>query len=731
MRGKRIFFYILGAFISGTLLLIYIQYNSSKNISSLITGNEKLLSEFKVNSELKELKADITSVEGKVRGIVFTKDTSHIEELETKIAEVEGDLKHLQKITDDDSTVKFVDDLDRMVHQKLFFSKEILDSFYSGRRISAESLITNQESENLTDSIRQITQKIEITRQSLLTAVTSFVDESGKKAQQFSTILIVLVLISGVGLFWYIINTIQKHILLIQQLNISEKKVRESARIKENFMTNMSHEIRTPMTAILGFANLLQNKNLDEESKEYLNTIQKSGESLLGIINDVLYLSKIEAGMVHFESAPFSIRELLHSIKTMLKPIATKKKLQFSVDVNESVPDILEGDAARLTQILLNLIGNALKFTSQGSVSVSVTNEGISGNALNTGITVTDTGIGVEREKLQHIFERFQQAEDSITRKYGGTGLGLSIARDLVLLQNGTIDVESELGEGTSFRLIIPYKISAEKFINKPYVESRTTSEINFENYSILVVEDNEINQSLIKHLFKSWQLNFDLANNGREAIDKLRAKEYDLILMDIQMPEADGYTTAQEIRDKLKLNTPIIAMTAHAFAGEREKCLSYGMNEYISKPIREKQLQELISQFIQMNPNVVLQSEPDSSTGNGTYQYINLQYMKEVSRGNTEYEKTVTEQFIEAIPKDLQLLEKVWKSNDLIHLREIAHNMKTTVSVMGLNELLEPYLDTLEFEELNQYTFYESYLTLKSVCETSLEEAKLFHSSF
>ena len=731
MRGKKIFFYILAAFITGTLLLIYIQYNSTKNINSLITGNEKLLNEFKINSDLKELKGDLTSVESKVRGIVLTKDTSHIEELEIKIAEVQNGLNHLQKISDDDSTVKFIDDLDRMVHEKLFLSKEILDSFYSAGRFAAENLITNQKNSGLTDSIKLITQKIEITRRNLLTGVTALIDKSGKKAQRFSTVLIVVVLVSGAGLFWYIINTIRKQVSLIEQLNISEKKVRESARLKENFIANMSHEIRTPMTAILGFTNLLQYKNLDRESQEYLQTIQRSGESLLSIINDVLDLSKIEAGMVRIESAPFSIRGLLHSTEILLKPKAAEKQLQLSMDVDESVPDILEGDPTRLTQILLNLIGNALKFTSLGMVSVTITNLGISDNVLNTGITVADTGIGVEKEKLQQIFERFQQAEDSITRRYGGTGLGLSIARDLVQLQNGTIDVESEPGKGTTFKIMIPYKISTENFTKKAEIESNIAPEISFENHRILVVEDNEINQSLIKYLFRSWQLNFDLANNGTEAIDKLLLNKYDLILMDIQMPAMDGYTTAMEIRDKLKLNVPIIAMTAHAFAGEREKCLSCGMNEYISKPLREKQLQELISRFIKINPNIVLPIEPASSTANGTYQYINLQYIKEVSRGNSEYEKTVTEQFIEAMPKDLQSMEKAWQSNDITHLRQIAHSMKTTVSVMGLNEVLEPYLDTLEFEDLDQNTFYKSYLTCKSVCETSLEEAKLFHSSF
>jgi CheY-like chemotaxis protein len=237
---------------------------------------------------------------------------------------------------------------------------------------------------------------------------------------------------------------------------------------------------------------------------------------------------------------------------------------------------------------------------------------------VKTGITITDTGIGVDKDKLLYIFDRFQQAEDSVTRKYGGTGLGLSIVRDLVMLQDGTIDAESEPGMGTTFRLMIPYRISAEDFANKTSdTKSLITPGINFENQFILVVEDNEINQRLIRHLFKNWGLKFDLAGNGREAIEKLGLKKYDLILMDIQMPEMDGYTATRVIRDKLKLNTPIIAMTAHALAGERGKCLSHGMNEYISKPIREEQLHNLIAQFTEIKSTPVLHNLQVSSIAN------------------------------------------------------------------------------------------------------------------
>jgi signal transduction histidine kinase/CheY-like chemotaxis protein len=727
MTGKRIVYYILAGFIAATIFLVYIQYNSAKNISALISGNEKYSGEYQLNSELKGLEKDIVKIGSNVSNFISTNDSAYVRGIDSEMVKVQDDLIQLQKISDDVKTEEEIDELDSTVQKTLNFNRTLLDSFNTRGKSSAEKIIATLRGKKLIDSIHLISQNVENTRHAILSGLIASTDKNGEKVQRFNTILTALILVCGAVLFWYIIITIRRQLSLIRQLNISEKKVKEGAQVKENFMANMSHEIRTPINAILGFANLLQRKNLDEESKEYIQTIQKSGENLLTIINDILDLSKIEAGMVRVESTPFSIRALLHSIEIMLKPKADEKQLQLSVDVDASVPDTLEGDATRLTQILVNLIGNALKFTSKGNVLISITNEGISGNVIKTGITVSDTGIGVEKEKLQHIFERFQQAEDSVTRKYGGTGLGLSIVKDLVQLQNGTINVESEPGKGTSFKLMIPYKISTDKVISVPVEENSLAAQSDFENVCILVVEDNEINQSLIKHLFKSWDLNYDLANNGAEAIEKLRLKKYELVLMDIQMPEMDGYTATQEIRRNLKLDTPIIAMTAHALAGEREKCLSYGMNEYISKPIREEQLHKLITRFTLVKAPVNLNKEKIISISANGYKYIELQYMKEVSGGNTEYEKTVTEQFIEAIPGDVEALNKAWKQGDITELRQLAHNMKTTISVMGLNEILQPYLDALEYETLDEESFRKKFIALKLICELSVEEAKQF----
>ncbi|MEO7121353.1 MAG: ATP-binding protein [Ginsengibacter sp.] len=731
MLAKRIIFYLLGAFIAGNVLLIYIQYNSTKNVNSLISGNEKVISELKVRSDLRESERDITSVESKITGTLYTRDSTHLEGLGTKIKEVQHDIDNLQKISDDDTSVKYIDVLDLLVHRKLLFGRQVLDTLYKSGKLRAEQLISSDRAKQLNDSIKFVTRIIENSRQKVLARAILSINKSGEKALNAGTMLIVFVLFSGAILFWFIISVMQKQNQLIVKLNTTDKKVREAAQVKENFLANMSHEIRTPVNAILGFTNLLQRRQFDKDSNEYIQTIKKSSENLLNIINDILDLSKIEAGMMRIESAPFSIRNLLHSVKTMFKSKIVEKKLQFFIDIDATLPDVLDGDATRLTQILVNLISNALKFTAKGSISIKITNEEVIGDMVKTGITITDTGIGIEKEKLGYIFERFRQAEDSVTRKYGGTGLGLSIVNDLVLLQQGSINVESEPDKGTTFYLTIPYKISANDF-NKPSPNNKSQDNLPaFKNINILVAEDNEINQTLVRHLFQSWKLNFNIVNTGAEAVKEIQTNTYDLVLMDIQMPEMDGYTATMEIRNKLKLGIPIIAMTAHALRGEKEKCLNYGMNEYISKPIDESKLLALIEEFTATKYDNNSKERPDPKYHDAAYKYIDLKYMHEVSLGNTNYEKIITEQFIEAIPNDLDLLEKLWQLGEISELRQAAHNMKTSISVMGLNDALENHLDALEYEQMNEACFHKTFSYLKFICKAALEEAKHLYTTF
>lgn len=730
MASNRFIYYILAAFVTGNLLLMLIQYNSVKNINKLIRGNEAVVNEFKVEAELRDLRKNIAVIETGVGKAVNSKDTAHIAGLQQEINAIESNLGKLQKIDDNDSSVKYIDQLDAVIHEKIYFNNRALKILYKEWEKAPDTLINNARGKELTDSITVITHKLDSSRRQLLTFISNSVDKSGQNARKWGIYLFILVAFSGAALFWFIISKVRRQNQLILQLDASEKHVTEAARVKENFMANMSHEIRTPLNAILGFTGLLKKKNLDEEATTYVQSIHKSGESLLTIVNDILDLSKFEAGMMRIESFPFSLREMLHSIETMFMEKVKEKKLTLSVIINNSIPDTLEGDATRLTQILVNLIGNAVKFTDRGSIHINADNNGITGNLIKLSLSVTDTGIGIEKDKLPRIFDRFRQAEASITRKYGGTGLGLFIVKDLVELQNGEITVTSEPGKGSTFTCIIPYKIAGA-------LPAATPDEISIPAPStllhgrIMVVEDNEMNQRLMKHLLSQWHLFFTIVNSGKEAVETLKEEKFDLILMDIQMPEMDGYTAAQLIRQELKIDTPVVAMTAHVLAGEKEKCIRYGMNDYISKPIKEQALLDIIVRYISSYTVQPIREKniPDDKKLS-SYKYINLQYMQAISSGSKEYEKTVTEHFIEIMPIDIETLEHALKIKDFDTIKQVAHNMKTTVSVMGLTEALQHYLDALEYDIPDERAFQKNIVTVKNICNNALEEACRFYST-
>jgi signal transduction histidine kinase/CheY-like chemotaxis protein len=733
MASNRFIYFIISAFMAGNLLLVFLQYNSAKNIHSLITGNEKLLNELRVSNQLRELERDMLSVEIKIRGAIITNDTVYLQGADAQISETQRYLHLLSTISDHDSTLNNIKQLSEIANQKVILKRLLLDSFKATGNISTQRFKKIIEGKMLPlDKVNTISRKVFDSRQRLLDSLSRSTSSSGRKARTWGTVLIVVVLFGWAIIFWYIIGRIRQQNDLILQLDASEKKLRQASLIKENFMANMSHEIRTPMHVVLGFADLLQHKNKDPQLAEFIHSIRAAGKNLLAVINDILDLSKIEAGMMRIESAPFSIRELIHAVKTMFIGEAGKKGLQFVAEVDDAVPDTLSGDATRLTQILVNIAGNAVKFTPTGTININVRNLGADGDYTRLEFVVADTGIGIAKEKLPGLFERFRQAEDSITRKYGGSGLGLSIAKDLVLLQNGEITVATEVGIGSTFRFTIPYK-PVERLAHFPALDDAGIVDYCAPaNIRILIVDDNEMNQNLLKHLLGDWKLAFGQARSGSEALAKLEGDDYDLVLMDIQMPGMDGYTATQAIRSNLKLQTPIIAMTAHAFAGEREKCLGYGMDEYISKPINTEELYRLIIQFTGSAAGGAgpKKSSQQENAEIRQYEVINLHYMEDVSNGNKEYEILVAGQFIEAVPSNIAALEAAFLARDETKLRQTAHNMKTNVSVMGLLEGLQPYLDELEYEPFDELKFMQAISAIKTVCLAALPEARHFYNT-
>jgi signal transduction histidine kinase/DNA-binding response OmpR family regulator len=730
MTSNRIIYLVLTAFIAGNMLIIFVQYSSSKNIHSLITGNKKLSNELIVGNQLREAERDLLAAEIRLGRTLATDDTSYLMQIDTLLKGAHGLLDSLRVLAGQDNTIRNIDQLFKLADEKLILKNLILDNYRQGRRISPDSFRAIMKHRNLTIDVNNFSRRIYASREHLLDSLSVSVNNSGRRAQRWNVVMVLIVVVSGAVLFWYIISWIRRQNLLIQRLDASEKKVREVSLIKENFMANMSHEIRTPMNAILGFTDLMKARNRDPELEEFIEAIGQSGESLLTIINDILDLSKIEAGMMRIEHTLFSVRGLIQSIQTMFAGKIHQKGLDFTIAIDGSVPDTVSGDPTRLTQILVNMIGNAVKFTSEGAIRVAVDNKGRVGNHIRLGFVISDTGIGIAREKLAGIFERFRQAEDSITRNYGGTGLGLAIAKDLISLQKGEIEVESTPGKGTAFRFTIPYEIANEPVTALAVTEPVGPGHSDYGHIRILVVEDNKMNQSLLRHLLTGWKLSFVMVHNGIEALEELRIRKFHLVLMDVQMPGMDGYTATQEIRNTLKLETPVLAMTAHAFPGERERCLSFGMNEYIAKPIKHTELFGLIARLTGMEGNHTDEKKETIGATAAPYQLIDLQYMRGISDGDKDYERTVTEQFLEIIPVDLDALESALGNMDLALLRRTAHAMRTDVAIMGLFERMEPFLDTLEYETFDEHKFQKAVLSVKTICLTALPEVRQFYST-
>ena len=480
-----------------------------------------------------------------------------------------------------------------------------------------------------------------------------------------------------------------------KELEAQKYKAQEATRTKSTFLANMSHEIRTPMNGIIGMTHLALRDNKDKKQKHYLQNINQSATSLLIIINDILDFSKIEAGKLNIEKIDFNLEDLINNIKNMMILKAKEKSLSFDIIYDENTKFYLYGDNLRIGQVLINLINNAIKFTDKGSVKVIISNQN---NIFR--FKVVDTGIGLTSEEQSKLFKSFSQADETITRKYGGTGLGLSISKQLIDLMDGKIWVESKIDEGSEFIFEIELPKSKKSNVKIIEVDKQDITVLN--GSKLLLVEDNLINQEIIIGLLENSGIDMDIANNGREAIQKFKTKKYELILMDLQMPIMDGYEATTIIR-KLDSNIPIIALSANAMKTDIEKTKIIGMDEHLNKPIDIDKLYGVLLKYISKKANSVINNIDRKTLEIPNLKYIDTKVGLSHMGENKQLYLKILNNF-KANYKNLNL--EILSEDELKIMFHTIKGLSANIGAKDLNKIVEK-LDNTQDKNL-YYEFYE-----------------------
>lgn len=503
---------------------------------------------------------------------------------------------------------------------------------------------------------------------------------------------------------------------------IARRIAEEAVKAKQQFLSNMSHEIRTPMNAIIGFTKVVLKTDLSVKQREYLSAIKISGDALIVLINDILDLAKVDAGKMTFEEIPF---KLASSISAMLHLFETKiqeKNLKLYIEYDKNIPEVLVGDPVRLHQIILNLVSNAVKFTMKGTIMVNVCMLNEDDETVNIEFSITDTGIGIQENKIENIFDNFQQATSGTARLYGGTGLGLAIVKQLVEQQGGCMNVKSIIDEGSNFSFTLSFK-------KTDAVEEVVNEIIEFDskdkNTKVLVVEDMALNQLLMKTLLDDFGFECDITANGKLAIEKLKQKNYDIILMDLQMPVMNGFEATEYIRNSMHSTTPIIALTADVTTVDLEKCKAVGMNDYLAKPLDERLLYSKIVNLVKNSFKAKSKKTIVDSIVK-KIKCIDLKYLSHRTKSNPKLMSEMISLYLEQTPPLIISMKQSLQNKDWTLLYASVHKMIPSFSIMGISadfELMAKKIQEYASTQQQTESIADMVMKIEKVCVQACQE--------
>ncbi|SEW53703.1 PAS domain-containing hybrid sensor histidine kinase/response regulator [Chitinophaga arvensicola] len=496
---------------------------------------------------------------------------------------------------------------------------------------------------------------------------------------------------------------------LQQDLELARRQAEEAQRAQKDFLASMSHEIRTPLNAIVGMAHLLEETRLDPQQQEYVDILKNSSAILLGIVSDILDISRIEAREVQVNQREFNLRELIQSLRNTFEHKLGRRPVKITAELDPSLNTWLIGDDVLLNQILINLLGNAEKFTNDGEIAITATQESWQDNKLWIRFLVCDTGIGIKKDKLELIFKNYKQAEGDIREKYGGTGLGLAIVKQLVEIQGGNITVEERTGFNTCFSFNIPFLDSRRPLTTQAGKLSRKLLQRSFEDARVLVVEDNPMNLRYIMSLLEKYKINYQLATNGPDATWFLEARQYDLILMDIRIPGMNGLELAQKIRadeDQPNVATPVIATTAVAMESTATMARAAGITDILTKPYTPDQLLQIFNKYLNEDETELIMEEVQNLSGFEFNNDLDVKYLTDLYESNISYAADLFEIFIRTIRDEIVKLQGMVDNQKWEDMKFQVHKLKPNFAMVGLTWISAKMQELENYLRINQETY-------------------------